>query len=104
MGELTIILCSIHMHMQYLHEAFLLGVGEGGGGKGRNSVVCLLCFACPALPLSACLFFFFFPGGSRNPGFFFLPMYFLASKSFKTQCWKKKETVEIRYGGGKSLQ
>lgn len=102
MGELTIILCSIHMHMQYLHEAFLLGVGEGGKKRPELSgLLALFCLPCPA---PKCLpFFFFFPVEAETR-VFFLPMYLLASKSFKTQCWKKKETVEIRYGGGKSLQ
>lgn len=76
MGELTIILCSIHMHMQYLHEAFLLGVGEEGGKKAGTQWS-----ACPALPLSACLFFFFLlPVEAETRGFFSIYSHRKASK------------------------
>ena len=50
MGELTIILCSIHIHMQYLHEAFLLDVEEGEKRPELSGLLALLCFALLALP------------------------------------------------------
>lgn len=89
MGELTIILCSIHMHMQYLHEAFLLGVGEGG--KKRPELSGLLAFFCLPCPAPKCLpFFFFFPVEAETRFFLIYLCIYSHRKASKHNVGKKK--------------
>lgn len=90
MGELTIILCSIHMHMQYLHEAFLLGVGEGGGGKRPelSGLLALFCLPCPA---PKCLpFFSFLFRWKQKPGVFLTHVFTRIEKLQNTMLEKKR--------------
>lgn len=98
MGELTIILCSIHMHMQYLHEAFLLGVGEEGGEKRPepSGLLALFCLPCPA---PKCLPFFFFRW-KQKPGVFFNLCIYSHRKASKHNVGKKKRNVRDKIWRG----